>query len=59
MNKKIIDAMNNILEGNFMINPKIINGKNVSCEYCKYQDICYHNENNNIYLDSKGDELDA
>ena len=57
--EKIIEAMNNILEGNFMINPKIINGKNVSCEYCKYQDICYHNENNNIYLDSKGDELDA
>jgi ATP-dependent helicase/DNAse subunit B len=57
--EKIIDAMNNILEGKFMINPKILNGKNVSCEYCKYQDICYHTEINNIYLDSKGDDLDA
>ena len=57
--EKIVDAMNNILEGKFTINPKILNNKNVSCEYCKYHDICYRNEKNNIYLDSKGDELDA
>ena len=39
--------------------PKILNNRNVSCEYCKYQDICYHSEKNYVYLDSKGDDLDA
>ena len=52
--EKIINAMNNILLGNFIINPKIINNKNMSCEYCKYKDVCYHNERNNVYLG--GDE---
>ena len=54
--EKIINAMSNILEGSFSINPKIINNRNVSCEYCKYQDICYHAEKNNVYL---GGEEDA
>ena len=48
--EKIINAMNNILEGNFSINPKILNNKNMSCEYCKFKDICYHNEKNTVYL---------
>lgn len=57
--EKIMDAMNNILEGKFMINPKILDNKNVSCEYCKYKDICYHSEKDNVYLDSKEGEEDA
>ena len=52
--EKIINAMNNILDGKFDINPKILNNKNISCEYCKYGDICYHTEKNNVYLG--GDE---
>ncbi len=48
--EKIINAMNNILEGKFTINPKVLNGKNVSCEYCKYKDICYHDEKDLVYL---------
>ncbi len=48
--EKIINAMNNILEGNFFVNPKIIDNKNVSCEYCSFKDICYQEEKNNIYL---------
>ena len=54
-NSKIIEAANNILESNFSINPKILNNKNVSCEYCTYKDICYHTEKDNIYLDTGGD----
>lgn len=54
--EKIINAMNNILEGSFNINPKILNNKNMSCEYCKFKDICYHNEKDNMYLDNGGDE---
>lgn len=38
---KIKGASDNILSGNFEINPKEIDGKNVSCCYCKYFDICY------------------
>ena len=48
--EKIINAMNNILEGDFSINPKILNNKNMSCEFCKFKDICYHDEKNNVYL---------
>lgn len=54
-NSKIIEAANNILESNFSINPKILNNKNVSCEYCTYKDICYHTEKDNVYLDTGGD----
>ena len=52
--EKIMDAMSNILEGNFIINPKILNSRNVSCEYCKYKDICYHTDKDNKIL--KDDE---
>lgn len=48
--EKIMEAVNNILEGNFSINPKILNGKNVSCEHCHFKDICYHDDKNNVYL---------
>ena len=57
-NSKIIEAVNNILESNFSINPKILNNKNVSCEYCTYKDICYHTEKDNETLDTGG-EIDA
>lgn len=39
---KIIDsARDNILEGNFEINPKSINDKLVGCSYCNFQDLCF------------------
>ena len=34
-------AGNNILNGNYKIEPKIIEGNNVSCKFCKYKDICF------------------
>lgn len=42
VDKKIEEARDNILDSNFSINPKWINGdKEVTgCLYCKYQDIC-------------------
>ena len=54
--ERIINAMNNILEGNFDINPKLLDNRNVSCEYCKFKDICYHDEKNNVYLENGGDD---
>ena len=55
--EKINEAMEKILNGEFLINPKIIDNENVSCLYCKYQDICYHKEDNNVYL--RREENDA
>ena len=57
--EKIMEAVNEILEGRFIINPKIINGKNVSCEYCSFKDICYHDEKNNVYIKSEEGDEDA
>ena len=51
VDKKIDDARDSILEADFEIDPKRIGFKNVSCEFCKYKDICYMNENNIKVLD--------
>jgi ATP-dependent helicase/DNAse subunit B len=48
--KKIDEASNNILNSKFDINPKIIGDNNVSCEFCKYKDLCYKTEDDYIYL---------
>ena len=49
-NDKIIEAMNSILEGDFKINPKVLNKENISCKYCEFKDVCYHKEKDLIYL---------
>lgn len=57
---KIKEAMEEILEGKFLINPKIIDGENVSCKYCKFNDICYREEKNYIYLKRRdGDNCES
>lgn len=52
--KKILEAKNNILKANFMINPKKGNG-NDSCIYCPYKDICYKTESDYVKLDDVKD----
>ena len=42
VDEKINIARDNILNGLFDINPKRLNGENVSCLYCPFIDICYH-----------------
>ena len=39
--EKINEASSNILNGKFDVNPKRIDGKNVSCTYCPMRDLCY------------------
>ncbi|MBR2713089.1 MAG: PD-(D/E)XK nuclease family protein [Bacilli bacterium] len=46
VDKKIDEARDGILEADFEINPKRIKGKNVSCDFCNFKDICYMSENN-------------
>lgn len=51
--EKIHFAAKNILNADFAINPKIIDGKNVGCEFCKYKDICFVKEEDKIYINTK------
>ena len=48
---KIKEAVNDILNANFSINPKIIKDENVGCKYCHFKDICFHKEKDNVYLE--------
>lgn len=48
--KMINEGANNIINAKFDINPKIIDKKNLSCEYCAYKSICFVNDNNFKYL---------
>ena len=68
MNEETLDSMveytkeyinkttDKILDGAFDINPKHYNGKNVSCEFCDFKDICYMRERDLKYL-KKVDDL--
>ena len=53
VDKKIEEGANNILEANFDINPKKINGINIGCEFCKFKDICFKKEKDMIYLEEQ------
>ena len=59
VNEIIDDVIKNIVEGNFNINPKVLGGKNISCTYCKFKDICYHTKNDEVILGGEKDELDG
>ena len=50
VDKKIDNARDMILDADFEIDPKVMKFKNISCEYCKFKDICYMNQNNIKYL---------
>jgi len=47
---QINKSIDQILDANFEIDPKIINGENVSCNFCEYKDICYRREKNLNYI---------
>ena len=52
-NDLIIKAGTNILNGEYKIEPKRIDGKNISCTYCKYKDICYMDYEDELDLPKK------
>lgn len=59
--EKIKEALNNICNCKFDINPKYLEGKNQSCKYCEFKDCCFVSHSDNVYLDnikeeSEGDE---
>ncbi len=51
--EQIKNAAAKILDGSFLINPKKIDGKNVSCNYCKFKDLCYMKEEDVVELENK------
>ncbi len=63
VSEKIKEASNKIWNGEFSINPKIINKENIGCKYCSYRDICYLKDQDKVYINitEEGDdnELDS
>jgi ATP-dependent helicase/DNAse subunit B len=49
----IEQAAKNIKEAKFDIAPKEIDGKNQSCMFCKYNDICFKTYNDTVKLEKK------
>lgn len=52
VDSKITIARDEILDTNFMINPKKIDNKNIGCEYCEFRDVCFRKENDIVILES-------
>ena len=48
---KINECINNIENVNFDINPKMIDGKNIGCDFCKYKDLCFMTNRDIIELE--------
>ncbi len=48
--EKIHTATTSILNADFSINPKRVEGKNISCEFCHFKDICYQKEQDIVDL---------
>ena len=53
VDEKIDNAVDNILSGDFSINPKKIGKELKGCEFCKFKDICYMKEDDIILLEEK------
>jgi len=50
--KNIDNAIDNILDGNFAINPKKIGYENsIGCMYCKFKDLCFKKEQDYMILE--------
>lgn len=47
---KINSSAKNILDAQFMINPKRIGVNNLGCEFCAFKDICFHTEKDIVNL---------
>lgn len=48
---KIQETIQKITENNFDINPKIIDGINLSCEHCQFKDICNVQEHDKVRIE--------
>ena len=53
VDSKIKNAFIKILVGDFSINPKVIQGENIGCQFCKYQDLCFKTGKDLVYLNEE------
>lgn len=56
---KIKEFKEDILNSKFMIQPKIVNQKNISCENCPFYELCFYEANDYVYLEKEEGEEDA
>lgn len=52
INKSIIQIEN----ADFTIDPKVLDGENISCKYCEYQSICYRRAKDITYINTMSKE---
>ncbi len=48
--QKIENTVDEIIEGDFSINPKYYGKENISCSYCPFQDLCFMKEKDLVSL---------
>lgn len=53
--KLLLKGSKEILEGDFEINPKVMDHKNLACENCKYQDLCFKTSDDESTLEKQKD----
>ena len=56
VDEQIDKVINNIENSNFDINPKNYNGKNISCTYCKFKDICYKSIKDEVIIETEDND---
>lgn len=54
---KILEFSQAIQKNDFVIEPKIVERKNISCEYCAFSSFCFHDEKDNLYLEKEEKEV--
>ena len=55
IDKTINNSVDDILKSDFTINPKMYEGKNISCKYCQFNDLCFMKNDDLVYLDKVED----
>ena len=57
IDKALDKALKIIENNNFVISPKIVNNKNISCEFCPFKEVCFVDALDYVYLEKReGDE---
>ena len=56
INKALEKSLEIIDNNDFKIAPKIINNKNISCEFCPFKEVCFVTASDYVYLEKKGDD---
>ena len=51
----ISEKVDEILEGDFSINPKVYNQENIACRFCHFKDLCFMKDTDLVYLEKQED----